>query len=290
MTERHGLTGLRTHFPLPGAEEGRSLPAPLWIVGPDVIEDAGFTLEVAHTVAAVAKKRGLSLIFKASYEKANRSRADSFRGPGIDVGLEVLARVKEETGLPVTTDVHTEEQAERAAACVDVLQIPAFLCRQNALLEAAAGSGAVVNLKKGQFLAPSDIPQRVEVLRRAGAADVWITERGASFGYQRLVNDLRVLPEIQRTGAASIFDATHSVQTPGGGIGGSSGGERPMIPVLARAAVAAGFDGVFFEVHPEPERALCDGPNALPLDRLEPLLDQLEPIAKLVREIPDLDL
>ena len=286
MTERHGLRGLRETFPLGGT----SLPAPMWIIGPDVIEDPGFTLEVAHAVAQVAEKRSLSLVFKASYEKANRSRADSFRGPGIDVGLEVLAQVKEATGLPITTDVHTEEQARRAASLVDVIQIPAFLCRQNSLLEAAAEGGGIVNLKKGQFLAPSDIAQRVDVIRSGGASDVWITERGSSFGYQRLVNDLRILPEIQRAGAASIFDATHSVQMPGGGIGGSSGGERPMIPVLARAAVAAGFDGVFFEVHPNPEQALCDGPNALPLDRLEPLLDQLEPIARLVREIPDLEL
>ncbi len=286
MTDGHGLAGLRETFQI----EGRAVPAPVWIIGPDVIEDAGFALEVAHVVAQVAKKRGLSLVFKASYEKANRSRADSFRGPGIDVGLEVLAQIKAETGLPITTDVHTEEQARRAAAVVDVIQIPAFLCRQNSLLEAAAEGRGIVNLKKGQFLAPSDIAQRVEVLRGAGAGDVWITERGSSFGYQRLVNDLRILPEIQSTGAASIFDATHSVQTPGGGVGGSSGGERTMIPVLARAAIAAGFDGVFFEVHPDPDRALCDGPNALPLDRLEPLLDQLEPIARLVREIPDFEL
>ena len=267
-----------------------ALAAPLWIIGPDVIEDEGFTRDVAHTLADVAKRRGISLLFKASYEKANRSRHDSFRGPGIDVGLEVLARIKEETGLPVTTDIHTEEEAKRAAEVIDVLQIPAFLSRQNALLEAAASGGGTINLKKGQFLAPSDIPQRVDVLRHAGAREVWITERGVSFGYQRLVNDLRVLPAIHESGAVSIFDATHSVQTPGGGIGGSSGGERPMIPILARAAVAAGFDGVFFEVHPDPDRALCDGPNALPLDRLEGMLDQLIPLAELVRDLPALDL
>lgn len=281
-----GLQGLRTSFQI----GGRDRPAPLWIVGPDVIEDEGFTLEVAHTLSEVATRRGLSLLFKASYEKANRSRADSFRGPGIDRGLEVLARVREETGLPVTSDVHTVDEARRSAEVLDVVQLPAFLSRQNALLEAAAEGGRTVNLKKGQFLAPSDVPQRVEVLRRAGAGDVWITERGVSFGYQRLVNDLRVLPAIRATGAAAIFDATHSVQSPGGGIDGSSGGERPMIPMLARAAVAAGFDGFFFEVHPDPDRALCDGPNAVPLDRLEALLDQLEPLARLVREIPDLEL
>jgi len=286
MTQKPGLSGLRESFTI----GSRSLPSPLWIVGPDVIEDPGFALEIGHTLAETARSRSLSLLYKASYEKANRSRADSFRGPGIEAGLEVLARVREETGLPVTTDVHTDEQARRAAEVVDVIQIPAFLCRQNSLLEAAAAGGRIVNLKKGQFLSPGDVPQRVEVLRGGGAGDVWVTERGVSFGYQRLVNDLRVLPEIQRTGAAAIFDATHSVQTPGGGVGGSSGGERPMIPVLARAAVAAGFDGVFFEVHPEPDRALCDGPNALPLSQLEALLDQLEPLARLVREMPDLPL
>jgi len=278
-----GLSGLRRSFSI----GDRELPAPLFIVGPDVIEDEGFSLEVARVLAAIAAKRRLSLLYKASYEKANRSRADAYRGPGIDAGLEVLARVREETGLPVTSDVHTEEQARRAGGVLDVTQIPAFLCRQNALLEAAAEGGRIVNLKKGQFLAPSDIPQRVDVLERAGAGDVWITERGVSFGYQRLVNDLRVLPAIRATGAAAIFDATHSVQSPGGGVGGSSGGERPMIPVLARAAVAAGFDGVFIEVHPDPDRALCDGPNALPLDLLEPLLDQLEPLASAVRGMRD---
>jgi len=278
-----GLSGLRKSFPL----GGRDLPAPLFIVGPDVIEDEGFALEVARVLAAVAARRRLSLVYKASYEKANRSRADAYRGPGIEVGLEVLARVREETGLAVTSDVHTEEQARRAGGVLDVIQIPAFLSRQNALLEAAAEGERIVNLKKGQFLAPSDVAQRVEVLERAGAGDVWVTERGVSFGYQRLVNDLRVLPAIRATGAAAIFDATHSVQSPGGGVGGSSGGERPMIPVLARAAVAAGFDGVFIEVHPDPDRALCDGPNALPLDLLEPLLDQLEPLARAVREMPD---
>lgn len=278
-----GLAGLRRSFSI----GGRDLPAPLFIVGPDVIEDQGFALDVGRVLAGIAERRGLSLLYKASYEKANRSRADAYRGPGIEAGLEVLARVREETGLPVTSDVHTEEQARRAGGVLDVIQIPAFLSRQNALLEAAAEGGRVVNLKKGQFLAPSDVPQRVEVLERAGAGDVWITERGVSFGYQRLVNDLRVLPAIRATGAGAIFDATHSVQSPGGGVGGSSGGERPMIPVLARAAMAAGFDGVFIEVHPDPDRALCDGPNALPLDLLEPLLDQLEPLARLVREFPD---
>ncbi|RTZ93139.1 MAG: 3-deoxy-8-phosphooctulonate synthase [Bacillota bacterium] len=267
----------------------RSFDAPLWVLGPDVIEDEGFTLEVAHTIASLAAARNLSVIFKASYEKANRSSSSSFRGPGIDRGLEVLARVREETGLPLTTDVHTEEQARAAAEVVDVIQIPAFLCRQNSLLEAAAGSHKVVNLKKGQFLSPWDVAARVKVLQDAGAADVWVTERGSSFGYHRLVNDFRAIPLTQQTGAALIFDATHSVQTPGGPEG-VSGGERHFIPVLARAAAAAGADGFFLEVHPDPDQALCDGPNALPLNQLEQFLDHIIPITRCVRELPELEL
>jgi len=267
----------------------RSFDAPLWVLGPDVIEDEGFTLEVAHTIASLAAARNLSVIFKASFEKANRSSASSFRGPGINRGLEVLARVREETGLPLTTDVHTEEQARAAAEVVDVIQIPAFLCRQNSLLETAASSQKVVNLKKGQFLSPWDVAARVKVLQDAGAADVWVTERGSSFGYHRLVNDFRSIPLTQQTGAALIFDATHSVQTPGGPEG-VSGGERHFIPVLARAAAAAGADGFFLEVHPDPDQALCDGPNALPLNQLEQFLDHIIPITRCVRELPELEL
>ena len=279
------MNSYRTQFSL--AE--RSFDAPLWVLGPDVIEDEGFTLEVAHTIASLAAARNLSVIFKASYEKANRSSASSFRGPGIDRGLEILARVREETGLPLTTDVHTEEQARAAAEVVDVIQIPAFLCRQIAELETAAGSHKVVNLKKGQFLSPWDVAARVKVLQDAGAADVWVTERGSSFGYHRLVNDFRAIPLTQQTGAALIFDATHSVQTPGGPEG-VSGGERHFIPVLARAAAAAGADGFFLEVHPDPDQALCDGPNALPLNQLEQFLDHIIPITRCVRELPELEL
>ena len=279
------MNSYRTQFSL--AE--RSFDAPLWVLGPDVIEDEGFTLEVAHTIASLADARNLSVIFKASYEKANRSSASSFRGPGIDRGLEILARVREETGLPLTTDVHTEEQARAAAEVVDVIQIPAFLCRQNSLLETAASSQKVVNLKKGQFLSPWDVAARVKVLQDAGAADVWVTERGSCFGYHRLVNDFRAIPLTQQTGAALIFDATHSVQTPGGPEG-VSGGERHFIPVLARAAAAAGADGFFLEVHPDPDQALCDGPNALPLNQLEQFLDHIIPITRCVRELPELEL
>ena len=266
-----------------------SLAAPVWILGPDVIENEGFAFEVADVIAEIAQRKQLSVIYKASYEKANRSSASSFRGPGIERGLEVLARIREQTGLPVTTDVHSEEQAKLAGEIVDVLQIPAFLCRQNSLLEAAAATGRVVNLKKGQFLSPWDIASRVEVLQQAGAADVWITERGSSFGYHRLVNDFRSIPLAQQTGASVIFDATHSVQTPGGPEG-VSGGERHFIPVLARAAAAAGADGFFLEVHPDPDQALCDGPNALPLDHLENFLEHIIPVTRTVRELPDLDL
>ncbi|MCA8962411.1 MAG: 3-deoxy-8-phosphooctulonate synthase [Planctomycetes bacterium] len=276
---------LRTTFQLPG----RELRAPLYFIGPDVIESRDGTLEIADRLARIARARGLSLVFKASYEKANRSSADSYRGPGIDEGLSVLAEVKERFDLPVMSDVHGIEQVAAAARVLDVIQIPAFLSRQNALLEAVARCGRAVNLKKGQFLSPWDVPSRVDVLRSAGASEVLITERGVSFGYQRLINDFRVVPVTQATGAGLIFDATHSVQTPGGAAG-HSGGERPFIPVLARAAAAAGADGFFFEVHPDPSRALCDGPNALPLDTLEPLLDQLEPLTRLVRELPDLEL
>lgn len=254
-------------------------------MGPDVIESEEFTLDVARELKRIARARDLSLVFKVSYEKANRTSAGSFRGPGLEAGLKTLARVKEETGLPVTSDVHDESQVAAAAEILDVIQIPAFLSRQNRLLEIIAATGKTVNLKKGQFLSPWDIEHRVEVLRGAGAGEVWVTERGVSFGYQRLVNDFRAVPLTQRTGAALIFDATHSVQTPGGG-GNRSGGEREFIPTLARAAIAAGSDGIFFEVHPEPEKALCDGPNSLPLHQLESLLDQLVPLARLIRELP----
>lgn len=264
----------------------KSLPAPLWILGPDVIESEDFALEVAEELARIAADRKLSLVFKASYEKANRTSTHSFRGPGIESGLETLQRIKDRTGLPILSDVHSEQQLAAAAEVLDVIQIPAFLCRQNQLLETAAATGCTINLKKGQFLAPWDVAHRVKVLDEAGAREVWLTERGVSFGYQRLVNDFRVVPETRRTNAALIFDATHSVQTPSGG-GDRSGGERHYIPVLARAAAAAGVDGFFFEVHPRPEEALCDGPNSLPLAQLESLLDQLLPLLECVRTLPD---
>ncbi len=276
---------LRTSFSLPD----RELTAPLFFIGPDVVESREFVLEVATRVQEIAEARGISVVFKASFEKANRSSASSYRGPGIEEGLSVLDEVRRTTGLPVMSDIHGLEQIDAAAQVLDVIQIPAFLSRQNALLEAVAATGRTVNLKKGQFLSPWDIPARVDVLRSAGAHEVLITERGVSFGYQRLINDFRVIPITHGTGAGLIFDATHSVQTPGGAAG-KSGGERPFIPVLARAAAGAGADGFFFEVHPNPEDALCDGPNSLPLDSLEAVLDQITPITRVVRELPELDL
>ncbi len=265
------------------------LPGPIWILGPDVIESEGFVLEVADEIARIAKQHKISVVFKASYEKANRSSLKAYRGPGQAEGLRVLEKVKERTGLPLLSDVHSEEQVDKAAALLDVMQVPAFLCRQNALLEKMAQSGNTIFLKKGQFLSPWEIASRVEVLKDSGAQDVWIGERGVSFGYQRLVNDFRVVPLTQKTGAALIFDATHSVQKPGGG-GNHSLGEREFIPVLARAAAGAGADGFFFEVHPRPDEALCDGPTSLPLDKLSDMIAHLLPLTECVRKLPSIEL
>ena len=248
------------------------------IAGPCVIESPELAFSVAERVKAIAERLGIRYIFKASFDKANRSSGGSFRGPGVAGGLEVLAEVKRRFGLPVLTDIHESHQAAPVAAVVDVLQIPAFLCRQSDLLLAAAaataGTDKVINVKKGQFLAPWDMGQVVAKLRDAGAANVWLTERGSSFGYNTLVVDYRSLPQLRELGCPVIFDATHSVQQPGGR-GTSSGGQREFVAPLARAAVAVGVDGLFLEVHPDPEQALSDGPNMVPLHRLEPLLEQL---------------
>jgi 2-dehydro-3-deoxyphosphooctonate aldolase (KDO 8-P synthase) len=252
---------------------GKDCPLAL-IAGPCVMEPGGMTLRIATRLAAICADRGVPLIFKASFDKANRTSGSSFRGPGIDEGMRTFERVKAETGSPVTTDVHETIQARPIAAVVDLLQIPAFLARQTDLLEAAAGTGRPVNVKKGQFMAPWDMTQVVHKLNAAGAEGVLLTERGTTFGYGRLVNDFRAIPQMQATGAPVIFDATHSVQLPGGGPGGTvSSGQREMIPTLARAAVAAGCDALFLEVHPDPDRALSDGPNSLRLDDLPALLD-----------------
>lgn len=248
------------------------------IAGPCVIESRELAFAVARSVQQICAGLGIDYVFKASFDKANRSSGGSYRGPGMAEGLAVLAEVKGELGVPVLTDIHESAQADLVAAVVDVLQIPAFLCRQTDLLLAAAaavkGTEKIINVKKGQFLAPWDMAQVVAKLREAGAEHIWLTERGSSFGYNTLVVDYRSLPQLRETGCPVIFDATHSVQQPGGR-GTSSGGQREFVAPLARAAVAVGVDGLFMEVHPDPDQALSDGPNMVPLHRLEPLLKQL---------------
>ena len=242
-----------------------------FIAGPCVLESLELALEVGLKLARIAQKLGVTIVFKSSFDKANRTSIKSFRGPGLATGLKWLEKIKVETGLPILTDIHTPDQAEPVAEVADVIQIPAFLCRQTDLLVAAARTGKIVNVKKGQFVAPWDMGQVVEKIKQSGAttamADdkIWLTERGTTFGYNNLVVDFRSLPIMQSSGFPVIFDATHSVQLPGGK-GTCSGGQREFVPVLARAAVAAGCNGVFMEVHPDPDHALCDGPNSWPLD------------------------
>ena len=248
------------------------------IAGPCVIESRDLALEVAERMKTITDRLGITYVFKASFDKANRSSGSTFRGPGVHEGLEVLAEVKQRLGLRVLTDIHESQQAAPVAAVVDVLQIPAFLCRQTDLLLAAAeavrGTDKTINVKKGQFLAPWDMAQVVNKLRKAGVENLWLTERGSSFGYNTLVVDYRSIPQMQTLGCPVIFDATHSVQQPGGQ-GSSSGGQREFVAPLARAAMAVGVDGLFMEVHPDPDNALSDGPNMVPLQRVEALLQQL---------------
>ncbi len=253
------------------------------IAGPCVIEDAGVTLTVARHLAGLADELDLPILFKASFDKANRTSVESFRGPGMAGGLEILAQVKKETGLPVISDIHHPDQAEPAARVLDVLQIPAFLCRQTDLLVAAGRTMKPINVKKGQFMAPHDIGPILGKVRSTGNQQVWLTERGSSFGYNNLVVDMRSIAVMRGFGVPVVFDATHSVQFPGG-LGTASGGDRDHAPALARAAVAAGADAVFMETHPDPEQALCDGPNSLPLNEIGPLLRQLKAIHALVRK------
>jgi 2-dehydro-3-deoxyphosphooctonate aldolase (KDO 8-P synthase) len=257
----------------------------LIIAGPCVIEDTGLVLETAVELKRITTDLKLSFIFKASYDKANRSSGTSFRGPGLKEGLAVLAKVKETVGVPVLSDVHTSEEATAAGKVLDVLQIPAFLCRQTDLLLAAARTGRVVNVKKGQFLAPWDMANIVQKIETTGNHRLLLTERGASFGYNNLVTDFRALPIMRRLGYPVIFDATHSVQLPGGA-GTKSSGQREFIAPLARAAVAAGCEGLFMEVHPDPDNALSDGPNMLPLAQVRALLEQIVRIAAAVGPIP----
>ena len=244
------------------------------IAGPCVIESRELCFEIASALRVISRKFGINFIFKASYDKANRSSGQSFRGPGLKAGLDVLAEVRAKFGVPVLTDVHTEEQVHAAAEAVDVLQIPAFLCRQTDLIVAAVQTGKIVNLKKGQFLSPREMEQVVKKAEEAGGRKLLVTERGTTFGYNNLVADMRSIPIMREFGFPVIFDATHSVQLPGAG-GDHSGGQREMAPVLARAAIAAGADGVFFETHPNPERALSDGPNMIPLAEMPRLISGL---------------
>jgi 2-dehydro-3-deoxyphosphooctonate aldolase (KDO 8-P synthase) len=255
-----------------GRRCGDGLPL-LWIAGPCVIESRDHTLGVARDLAALARRLDIPLVFKASFDKANRTSGKSFRGMGVDAGLRVLADVKTETGLPVTTDIHETIQVPAVAEVVDLLQVPAFLARQTDLLVAAAKTGRAVNVKKGQFMAPWDMKNVVAKMDEAGNPNLLLTERGTTFGYGNLVNDMRAVPWMQDLGRPVVFDATHSVQTPGSQ-GDRTGGDRRMVPCLARAAVAAGCDGVFVETHPDPDRAPSDGPNMIPLADLPGLITQ----------------
>lgn len=244
------------------------------IAGPCVIESEALALETAERIAEIARALNLPYIFKSSYDKANRTSSASFRGPGLTAGLAVLKKVRDRLGLPVLTDVHGPEEARAAGEVADILQIPAFLCRQTDLLVAAAQTGRVVNVKKGQFLSPWEMDNVVKKLEEAGTRRILLTERGSTFGYNNLVVDMRSLPVMRRFGYPVIFDATHSVQLPGGG-GTKSAGQREFVPTLASAAAAAGCDGFFMEVHPNPDVALSDGPNMVPLQALKPLLERL---------------
>ncbi|NJC87930.1 MAG: 3-deoxy-8-phosphooctulonate synthase [Desulfuromonas sp.] len=253
------------------------------IAGPCVIESLEHTLRTAEALKGIASRLEIGLVFKASYDKANRTSVNSFRGPGMDEGLKILARVKSEFGLPVLSDVHDLAQVVPAAEVLDILQIPAFLSRQTDLLAAAGATGRVINVKKGQFLAPWDMKNAVGKLESVGNRNILLTERGASFGYNNLVVDMRSLPIMRETGCPVIFDASHSGQLPGGA-GTASAGQRQFVGALSRAAVAAGIDGLFWEVHEDPDRALCDGPNSLPLARVEAELRWILAIDAIVKE------
>ena len=260
---------------------GNALPLVL-IAGPCQMESRAHALEMASALKEIAARVGIGLVYKTSFDKANRTAASAARGVGLDAALPVFAEIRESLKLPVLTDVHEAAQCAALAGAVDILQIPAFLCRQTDLLVAAAATGKVVNVKKGQFLAPWDMTNVVGKITGAGNANVLVTERGASFGYNTLVSDMRALPILARTGAPVIFDATHSVQQPGGQ-GTSSGGEREFVPVLARAAVAVGVAGVFIETHQDPDRAPSDGPNMLPLNEMERFLRRLVEFDRLAK-------
>jgi 2-dehydro-3-deoxyphosphooctonate aldolase (KDO 8-P synthase) len=258
------------------------LDVPLFLMaGPCVIESEENCLEIAERLVRIGERTGVGIIFKASFDKANRSSITSFRGPGLAEGMKILAKVRAVSGLPVMTDVHEPAQAAVVAETVDCLQVPAFLCRQTDLLCACAETGKPINVKKGQFLAPEEMGNVVQKVRACGNDKLMLTERGTFFGYNRLVNDMTGIVAMQRFGCPVVFDATHSTQQPGG-LGSASGGRREMAPVLARAAVAAGANGLFLEVHPEPEKALSDAASMLPLDRLEDLVQVCNEISRIV--------
>ena len=244
------------------------------IAGPCVIEDGADILGLAKELDYIGHRLGLNIIFQASFDKANRSSLDSFRGPGMEKGLAVLSTIKRATGMKILTDIHLPKQAKHVAKIADVIQIPAFLCRQTDLLVAAAKTGKTVSVKKGQFLAPDDMKNVVDKLRKSGCEDIWLTERGTFFGYGNLVNDMTAIPVMQKLGVPVIFDATHSVQKPGG-LGKSTGGNREFIEPLAKAATAIGADGLFFEVHSEPDKALSDGPNMVKLEDFEAMMERI---------------
>jgi len=262
---------------------------PLFLIaGPCVLEGEGMAQEIAGMLAEITSDLGIPFLFKSSFDKANRSSIGSFRGPGLDEGLRILAGVRERVGVPVLTDVHEATPLAAVAEVADVLQTPAFLCRQTDFIQAVASQGKPVNIKKGQFLAPWDMKLVVEKARATGNESIMVCERGVSFGYNNLVSDMRALSLMRKTGCPVIFDATHSVQLPGG-LGSCSGGQREMVPVLARAAVAAGVSGLFMETHPRPDEALSDGPNSWPLARMRELLETLIELDRVVkaRELPE---
>jgi 2-dehydro-3-deoxyphosphooctonate aldolase (KDO 8-P synthase) len=276
------LPGGKMELPVPVGDQLIGGKGPLFLIaGPCVIESEEITLEVADFLRETKDLLNIPIIFKTSFDKANRTSLDSYRGPGIDRGLEILHKVKERTGLPVLSDIHEVREVAKAAQVLDVLQIPAFLCRQTDLLVAAAQTGLALNVKKGQFLSPWDMGQVIGKVTSTGHRRLLLTERGTTFGYNNLIVDIRSIAIMKNFGFPVVFDATHSVQLPGGA-GSSSGGQREFVGCLSRAAVAAGADGVFMEVHPHPDSALCDGPNSIPLGQVRPLLSLLQEIKDLV--------
>jgi 2-dehydro-3-deoxyphosphooctonate aldolase (KDO 8-P synthase) len=265
-----------------GIDAGNDKPIFL-IAGTCVVESEGMSIETAGTLKEICTGLGIGFIYKSSFDKANRSSGESFRGPGMEEGLRILGEVKRQLGVPVLTDVHEDTAMDEVAEVVDVLQTPAFLCRQTNFILRAAGAGKPLNIKKGQFLSPWEMQNVVDKARSTGNRDILVCERGFSFGYNNLVSDMRSLPVLRQTGCPVVFDATHSVQLPGGR-GSASGGQRQFIPVLARAATAVGVAGVFMETHPDPDKALSDGPNAWPLGRMETLLARLVEIDRTVKK------